>query len=157
AFRRRAGPRAGPEPGPRVREDQGMDEQQTTRLMSETLREGLSRLRGRPVTVRAVERQYCPRSSSFWAERLRVLLDGGTYLPVFFKDLNPRHQINNARMLRSGGLEPSRRELLMYQQVLSRQNLGTPELYAWRWDPGGGVFWLFLEDAGGSRLAWNPD
>jgi hypothetical protein len=134
-----------------------MDEQDTTGLMAETLREGLSRLRGRPVTVCAVEREYSARSSSFWAERLRVLLDGGECLPVFFKDLNPRHQVNNASTVRDGGLGPSRRELLMYQQVLSRERLGTPELYAWRWDPEGGLFWLFLEDAGGSWLAWNPD
>jgi hypothetical protein len=133
-----------------------MDEQHKT-LMTETLQEGLSRLRGRPVRVCQLEREFFPRSSSFWAERLRVQLDGDERLEVFFKDLNPEHQLLDARGARRGKAEPVRRELQMYQQVLGRQRFGTPELYAWRWDPQGGAFWLFLEDAGDSPLAWSPD
>src|SRR5262245_58724759 len=133
-----------------------MDEHQTV-LMAETLQEGLSRLWGRSVLVRELRREFFSGSSSFWAERLRVLLDGGEWLEVFFKDLNPRHHLNSAPAVRSGGLEPSRRELMMYRQVLSPQRFGTPQLYAARWDPPGGVFWLFLEDAGGALLAGSAD
>src|SRR5262245_38913673 len=134
-----------------------MDEQHTTGLMAETLQEGLSRLRGRPVAVRELQREFFSWSSSFWAERLRVLLDGGEWLEVFFKDLNPQHQLNGAPTVRKGGLGPSRRELLMYERVLSRLRLGTPQLYARRWDARVVVFWLFVEDAGNTPLAWNPD
>jgi len=45
------------------------------------------------------------------------------------------------------------RELQMYQAILSRlQRLGTPRLYAVRWEPERGIYWLFLEDTGTSRL-----
>src|SRR4051794_23479387 len=108
-----------------------MDEQHTTALMAETLREGLSRLRGRPVTVCQVQREFFSRSSSFWAERLRVRLEGGERLDVFFKDLNPEHQLLDARGVRREKAEPGRRELQVYQQVLDPQRFGTPELYAW--------------------------
>jgi len=134
-----------------------MDERHTTMLMAETLQEGLSRLWGRPVLVRELRREFFSGCSSFWAERLRVLLDGGERLEVFFKDLNPRHHLNSAPAVRAGGLEPSRRELLMYQRVLSPQRFGTPQLYAARWDPPRGAFWLFLEEAGGALLAGSAD
>jgi Phosphotransferase enzyme family len=134
-----------------------MDEEHTTALMAATLQEGLSRLRGRPVTVREVQREFFSRSSSFRAEWLRVLLVGGERLDVFFKDLDPQHLVNGASAVRTGELGPSRRELSMYQQVLAGQRFGTPELYAWRWEPPGGAFWLLLEAVSGPWLAWNPD
>src|SRR5262249_43119050 len=134
-----------------------MDEHGMTSVMRETLQEGLSRFYNRPVPVRELRREFFSGSSSFWAERLRVQLDGGECLEVFFKDLNPRHHLNSAPAVRAGGLGPSRRELLMYQGVLSPQRFGTPQLYAARWDPPGGVFWLFLEDAGGALLAGSAD
>src|SRR5262249_44793856 len=134
-----------------------MDQEYTTALMAETLREGLSRLRGRPVAVRELRRDYFSRSSSFWAEWLHVLLDGGERLGWFSKDLGPRRLVNGASAVRAGALGPSRRELSVYQQVLAGRGFGTPELYAWRWDPPGGACWLFLEAVGGSRLAWDPD
>jgi hypothetical protein len=134
-----------------------MDEQQTTALMAESLREGLSHLRGRPVTVRELRREFFPRSSSFRAERLRVRLDGGEWLEVFFKDLSPQHRLNEALVVRTADLGPSRREPLMYQQILSPERFGTPRLYASRWAPSAGTCWLFLEDVGGGPLVYNPD
>ncbi|PYN10280.1 MAG: hypothetical protein DME06_14525, partial [Candidatus Rokuibacteriota bacterium] len=62
------------------------------RLMTETLAEGLSRLRGRPVRIREVRREFLASSSSFRTERLHVSLDDGRPLRVFFKDLDPEHQ-----------------------------------------------------------------
>jgi aminoglycoside/choline kinase family phosphotransferase len=130
-----------------------MDEHGMTPLMAETLQEGLSRLYNRPVIVQEIRRDLSPKSSSFWTERLGVRLDRGESLPVFFKDLNPRHQVNAAPALRAREAAPSRRELQMYQQVLSRERFGTPELYAFRWDPQAGVYWLFLENVGEFRLS----
>ena len=73
-------------------------------------------------------------------------------LRVFFKDLNPEHLNEKARMLRELDLAPSRRELQMYQAVLSPQRFGTLHLYASRWEPERGIYWLFLEDGGDALL-----
>lgn len=129
-----------------------MDEDGVTDLMRETLQEGLSRRQGRPVRVRELCRQFFFKSSTFLAEQLRVRLDGDEWLEVFFKDLNPRHQIEAARRLHKTELEPSYRELQVYRQILARERFETPELYAFRWDPSGDVFWLFLEHAGDAPL-----
>jgi aminoglycoside/choline kinase family phosphotransferase len=131
-----------------------MDEHGMTPVMTETLQEGLRRLYHRPVLVREIRRDVSSESSSFWTERLGVQLDGGEWLPVFFKDLNPRHLVNAAPALRAREVPPSRRELQMYQQILSRERFGTPELYAFRWDPPAGIYWLFLENVGDYRLSW---
>jgi thiamine kinase-like enzyme len=130
-----------------------MDEHGMTALMTETLQEGLSRFYNRPVIVREIRRDVSPKSSSFWTERLGVRLDGGEWLPVFFKDLNPQHQVNAAPALRARQPGPCRRELQMYQQILSQERFGTPELFASRWDPQAGVYWLFLENVGEFRLS----
>jgi len=114
----------------------------------ETLEEGLSRLRGRPVRIPELLREPLPSISSFHRERLRVTLDGGKTLRVFFKDLNPEHQTEKARTVRTRDLAPSLRELRMYQSVLSPQRDGTLYLYAFRWEPERGLYWIFLEDGG---------
>ena len=121
-------------------------------MMIETLESAFSRLRGKPVRVRELQREVCEHVSSFQAEHLRVSLDTGECVPVFFKDLHPDHQIETARKVRPGDLGPSYHELRVYQQVLSRVDLGTPQLYAVRWEPDLGIYWIFLEDIGTSRL-----
>lgn len=119
-----------------------------TRLITQTLEEGLARLWERPVRIREMKREFLSTSSSFRTERLRISLDDGKPLRVFFKDLNPAHQMEKARALRELDFEPSRRELLMYQSVLSPERFGTLHLYAFRWEPDQGRCWVFLEDAG---------
>ena len=123
-----------------------------TRLMAETLEDGLSRLHGRPAGVRELRREFLGTSSSFRTERLRVVLEGGKPLSVFLKDLNPAHQMDKARALRERDLEPSVRELRMYQAVLSPERFGTLHLYATRWEPERGIVWVFLEDGGRALL-----
>lgn len=125
-----------------------MDKHEVIGLMTETLEEGLSGLRGQPIKIRELDREFFPRSSSFSTERWRVLLNDGEWLDVFFKDLNPLHQLDDSRMIRKLELDRSRRELGMYQHILSRLQLGTPQLYALRWEPQRGLIWLFLEHAG---------
>ncbi len=119
-----------------------------TRLMTETLQEGLSTLRGRTVRIDAIERKFFEDSSSFAAERLCAHLDNGECVKVFFKDLNPENQLQSAQLVRGAKLESGLRELQMYQRVLSKYRIGTPELYASRWEPERRIRWLFLEDAG---------
>jgi len=121
---------------------------QDSRLMIDTLEEGLSHLQGQPVRVRAIRRELLPSLSSFRRERLRLTLENGTTLPVFLKDLNPDHQTEKARAVRARDLVPSSRELRMYQSVLSPERFGTLRLYAYRWDPDRRLFWIFLEDGG---------
>jgi thiamine kinase-like enzyme len=121
--------------------------------MIETLAAGLSELRGQPVTIRQMQREPFVDSSSFSTECLLVLVNDGEWLEVFFKDLNPRHQLADAQSLRhKPELDRSYRELRMYRDVLSRLQLGTPELYAWRWEPQHDSFWLFLEHIDSDRL-----
>jgi len=122
------------------------------RLMADTLEDGLSRLQERPIRIRRMRRQVLQTSSSFRTERLHLFLGGGQTLRVFLKDLNPEHLIEKARVLRGSDLAPSRRELQMYQTVLSPQRFGTLHLYASRWEPERGIYWLFLEDGGDALL-----
>jgi hypothetical protein len=129
-----------------------MDERELSGLMAESLAEGLCELRGCAVRVQRVERTPFRGSSSFATERLRVLADG-EWLDVFFKDLNPLHQLVEARDIREMALERSRRELHVYRNVLRGGVLGTPALYGWRWAPAKGLLWLFLEDVGPKRLS----
>lgn len=119
-----------------------------THLMADTLQEGLSQLRGRALRIVELRRDPLLDPSSFHCERLRVLLEGGEWLPAFFKDLNPQHQSDEARKIRRSDISLSRRELLMYRSILSRERLGTPQLYAFRWEPSRAILWLFLENAG---------
>lgn len=121
-------------------------------LMIETLESAFSQSRGRPVQVLELQRTLCEHVSSFQAQHLRLSLDTGESVAVFFKDLNPDHQIKNARKVRGGDLGPSLHELRVYQQILSQSELDTPRLYAVRWEPDSGVYWIFLEDVGKSRL-----
>src|SRR5207253_5254846 len=130
----------------------GVGDDRIVRLMTETLEEGLSCLRGRPVRIRAMRRQFLASSSSFRTERLHVSLDDGRPLRVFFKDLDPEHQMAKARAVRELDLAPSRRELQMYQTILSPERFGTLRLYAFRWEPEHGRYWIFLEDGGRSLL-----
>jgi len=133
------------------------DDDRVACLMAETLAEGLSRLWGQPVRIRGMRREFLQSSSSFRTERLHVSLDEGKPLRVFFKDLNPEHQLEKARMVRAFDLTPGRRELQMYQSVLSPGRFGTLHLYASRWEPERGIFWMFLEDGGRSLLRSTAD
>src|SRR2546429_9548024 len=88
-------------------------------------------------------------SSSFPTERLRVALKGERRpFLVFFKDLNPNHQMEKARAVRALDLEPGRRELQMYETILSPERFGTLHLYGYRWEPERDRFWAFFEDGG---------
>jgi thiamine kinase-like enzyme len=98
-----------------------------------------------------------PQASSFAAQTLSLRLEDGRALEVFFKDLDPAHQLFHARQVRNGDLERSRRELAMYRHVLSGRAFGTPELYAYRWEPSEGRFWLFIENVAGKKLSKLPE
>jgi len=128
-------------------------DERLTPAIRQTLEAGLTRLRGRPVQIRHLRRQFSMGSSSFPTERLRVALKGEKRpLLVFFKDLDPHHQMEKARAVRAFDLEPGRRELQMYETILSPERFGTLHLYAYRWEPERGRFWAFFEDGGRTVL-----
>jgi len=124
----------------------------TTNLIVETLETAFSRLRGKLVRILRLDRQPCEHSTTFHGEHLNAWLAEDEAIKVFFKDFNPAHLIEPARKVRQADLPPSRQELKVYQSILSKLHLGTPDLYAVRWEPEQGLFWLFMEDAGTSRL-----
>ena len=128
-------------------------DERLTPAMRQTLEAGLTRLRGRPIRIQDLRRQFSTGSSSFPTERLRVSLKGERRpLLVFFKDLNPNHQMEKAQAVRAFDLEPGRRELQMYETILSPERFGTLHLYAYRWEPERGRFWAFFEDGGRTVL-----
>jgi hypothetical protein len=126
----------------------GADNSMTSGIV-ETLEEGLARLRGRPVRIRALDRDASSRSSSFRTERLHVITDDDPApIRIYFKDLNPAHQVTQSWVLRRADRPPSSREIQMYQSVLFSERFGTPEFYGSRWEPEHGRCWLFIEDVG---------
>jgi len=130
-----------------------MKEREKSALMMESLSDGISRMQGGRRTVKELTREPFSGSSSFTTERVRALLDDGEWLDVFFKDLNPDGLLYGAHLLREVGMERSRREMLMYRNILSTLNLGTPLLYGFRWEPKENLYWLFLENTGPKRLS----
>jgi len=121
-------------------------------LMLKTLERALKRSRGRPVRIVQLDRAACQHESTFHGEHLFARLENGESLRVFLKDLSPQHQIEQARKVRRSDVPASNQELRVYQTILSGLQLGTPELYASRWDSERGIHWMFLEDTGSSRL-----
>src|SRR2546430_14417879 len=60
--------------------------------------------------------------------------------------------MEKARAVRTFDLEPGRRELQMYETILSPERFGTLHLYGYRWEPERGRFWAFFEDGGRTVL-----
>lgn len=130
-----------------------MNEQKKHRLMIHVLSEGISRIRGEPKIVQQLYRQPFSGNSSFSTEKIRVRLEDGEWLDLFFKDLNPAGLLDEARIIREVGLERSRREILMYRDILPQLHLDTPKLYGCRLDSNNDLYWLFLENTGPKRLS----
>jgi len=127
-------------------------EDQTKRLVRETLESSLSSLRQRRILVQELRRLDFADTESFHSERWCGLLEGGEPVRVFLKDLNPKHQTHLARKVRDTNLAPSDREVEVYSSILAPLRMGTPEFYGKRWDARRGIYWLLLEDVGSSRL-----
>jgi aminoglycoside phosphotransferase (APT) family kinase protein len=74
---------------------------------------------------------------------MHVRLSDGSRLSVIFKRLT-----NDVRPVHDG----SRREVLVYRQLLAGERFGSPQVYASVYDEARGRFWLFLEDVGEHTL-----
>lgn len=131
-----------------------MEHQATIASMTRCLEQGLAELHGKEIRLRELRREPFRGSSSFATELLTATLEDGESIDIFFKDLNPENQLNEARAIRDeNGLDRSQRELSMYQHVLTPLRLGTPKLYGYRWEPDESTYWIFLEHAGPKRLS----
>lgn len=67
--------------------------------------------------------------SSFATGRLEVEPESGATISVFMRDLDPDHQLDEAKLVREPTLDRSRREVHKYRDVLSSFDRGTPALY----------------------------
>jgi len=108
---------------------------------------------GKAFEILHIERERVESGVSFAVEKLRVRARDGRRVCVVLKDLNPLHQVDAARQMRRPALESARRELWMYQRVLSPERFGTARLYGSRWEPQHGAIWLLLEDVGEKPLS----
>ena len=70
-----------------------VDDKVKNNLMAKSLEEGLSNIHGKRKVVKQLIREPFSGSSSFATEKIRVLLDDGEWLDIFFKDLNPNNRI----------------------------------------------------------------
>jgi len=134
------------------------------RLMAETLEQGLSRLRGRPVRIReirailAVELEFPNGAPARRARRRQPLR-------VFFKDLNPEHQMDKARTVRRSS--PSRPAIGNCRCINPSSHQRTSERSSLRVALGRSrSLLIFLEDGGRTLLRsfatwnagrWRPD
>ena len=122
-------------------------------LLARVLEPGLGVALGAPVEIVELRRRPFEGSSSFAAGRIEVVTRAGTTHSVFVKDLDPAHQLQEAKDVRDGSLERSRREVHLYRDVLPGLRLATPALYGLLWDDDAGRYVLLLEDAGPKRLS----
>jgi aminoglycoside/choline kinase family phosphotransferase len=120
--------------------------------LTRILERGLGAALGESVEIIDVRRLPFDGSSSFAVGRIEAVMRTGTTHAAFVKDLDPTHQLEEAKAVRDGDLERSRREVHVYRDVLPGLGLGTPALYGLLWDDDAGYV-LLLEDAGPKRLS----
>lgn len=109
---------------------------------AQVLADGLSRRQRRSVRIVGLRVRPLAEYSSHPITRLVATLEDGSQLPVVFKTLQP-HPAKDVR-----------REVLLYERVLTHGQVGAPSLYASQRDEARGHYWLFLEDVGSLRLQW---
>jgi hypothetical protein len=94
--------------------------------------------------------------SSFAIEELDLLRSDGTMSMLILKDLGRSRLDANARHAKPLGLHDPRREIDVYESILSRLDLGTAACYGSVVEPGLDRYWLLLERVDGLPL-WQFD
>ena len=107
---------------------------------------------GRPVAM--VRRRKWDYHSSHPMQELQVELKDGSTFPLLFKDLNPFHELDQAKRTRPGFVYNPRREIDVYRDVLSRLSMDSPRFYGAAVDERAEPerYWLFLECVRGIPL-----
>jgi Phosphotransferase enzyme family len=108
-----------------------------------------------PVLGRIVrlESAPCIDRTSFRLTDLEVELHDGSILRLLLKDLGRKHAHETARRVKPGFLYEPLREILTYEEILSRHHLGTARFYGAVVRPDEDLYWLFLEKVPGIRLS----
>jgi len=115
------------------------------KLLQKVLPEFLSDYFQAPCVIRRMIRRVSEYRSSFAIEVLSLELEDGTSLEIIFKNMASGALLKDARRFRPGFLHDPKREIDVYQKILSRAELGTATCYGSITDETSGRFWLFLE------------
>jgi Phosphotransferase enzyme family len=99
-----------------------------------------------------LSRRPFPYHSSFPIHELTVVLDDGTVEELLLKDLSPSALLPDARIAKPSFLQEPRREIAVYQMLLSSAALGTPAYRGAVVDPDAGTYWLCVERVAGAPL-----
>jgi aminoglycoside phosphotransferase (APT) family kinase protein len=112
-------------------------------------------LPGEPVQLE--HRRHWSNCSSFAIEELRVQRAGDAPLVLLFKDLSRWRMIEPARSLKPRFLYAPLREILVYEEILSKVAVGTPAYHGCVVVPRMNRYWLFLERVLGWELYQEGD
>lgn len=127
-----------------------MDDSARSEDLRPVLEAALSARLGRAVSVREVQRKPLSRASRFASERIGAVLQDGSTLLLFFKDL---FHSARGRRASTSRLERGSREWLVYRRVLEGRPFDTPHLHGSLWDPEHARCCLFLEWVPGQTLS----
>lgn len=116
------------------------------------LEPALAKHLGESAHIVRLERRLSEYRSSFAIEELQLELPGGRHLSVMFKNLSSRALLKDASRTRPAFLYDPLREILVYQQMLTRCAVGTATCYATEVVPDQDRYWLFLERVLGLEL-----
>src|SRR6185436_13518931 len=108
---------------------------------------------GQRRTIEAIDRRFCPYSSSFRLDELDLRLADGSTVALVVKDLSPESMSECARRVRPSFMLDPTREINAYRWVLPHAPAGTPASYGAVSDPAAGRHWLFLERVPGAQLS----
>jgi len=105
-----------------------------------------------PLKIVQLERDISEYSSSFTIEELKVKLENGLVLSLMFKDLSSRALLDEARRTKPDFLFDPKREIEVYQSILSQSEVGCASYYGSVVNERDEQFWLFLEKVPGIEL-----
>jgi hypothetical protein len=127
-------------------------ERVSTEELRSALEHSLSDPFGTSQRITRLERSPCVFTSSFALEELAIETDDGTELNLMFKDLGGSGLSERAQAAKPEFLYDPLREIEVYRSILSQAELGTAAFYGSAVDPGGGRYWLFIENVRGTAL-----
>lgn len=112
----------------------------------------LSRTRGSPVSLASISRRPSAYRTSYTLEEIDIVLDDGSTLELFLKDVSPQALTAQVRRIKPALLADPRREIETYLRILMPGGLSTPRCYGASVDPRAGRYWLLLERVPGVEL-----
>src|SRR5687768_14427047 len=103
-------------------------------------------------TIRHLDRQIFPYSSSFPLEKLIVRFVNGEQLEILFKNLSVGSPVSISQRIRPQFLFNPLREIEIYRSILDSATIGTAHYYGSVADDLRLKYWLFLENIRGREL-----